>query len=79
MSPMTNTDLQRQAVNRLLRCRQTKRYFTGNGWSEDPSHAKPFRDEIDAVRTCVSNDLNNIELVIRLSGSSADLFSTPIR
>ena len=40
----------RVKVVRLLRCQATRRYFTGNGWSEDATHALLFPDEVDAVR-----------------------------
>ncbi len=65
---------------RLLRCQRTRRYYTSDGWSEDPCKAKTFSDEVEAVRHCLTHDLRNIELVLRAPGAAgADLFSTPIR
>ena len=66
-------------VARLLRCRKTKRYFTGRGWSDDPAHAEIFPKQLDAVRACVSHNLENIELVLRIGGTQAELFVTTVR
>ena len=66
-------------VARLLRCRKTKRYFTGQGWSEDPAHAEVFPKQLDAVQACLSHDLQNIELVLKVAGTQVELFSTTVR
>jgi hypothetical protein len=75
--------LERQTVSqtalRVLRCRRTRRYYGDDGWTHDPERAKSFPDGVEAVRDCVSNNLRNIELVLRTPGSTTDLFSTPIR
>ncbi len=62
---------------RLLRCRKTNRYFAFDGWTEDPSQAEVFPDEVTAVRACVQHRLHHVELVIR-SGDT-DIFSCLIR
>jgi hypothetical protein len=66
-------------INRLIRCRQTQKYFKDGDWTEDPLQASTFADEIEAVRACIEHGLMNIELVLRAQGASSDLFSTPIR
>jgi hypothetical protein len=66
-------------VIRVLRCRMTHRYFTGDGWCENPEHAETFPDQIGAARACASHKLENIELVLRVEGSQTDLFCTPMR
>jgi len=66
-------------VARLLRCRKTQRYFTGRGWSDDPTQAEMFADQIDAVRACLTHNLENVELVLRANGSQVDLFCTSVR
>jgi hypothetical protein len=67
------------SVIRILRCRATRRYFTGEGWSENPDSAQLFPDEFGAVRACVSSHLDNVELVLRVDGSQTDLFCTQVR
>ncbi len=64
---------------RLLRCRKTKRYFTGDGWTDDAGRAQVFPDEIDAARACVTYNLHDVELVLRTHVTGIELFSTPIR
>ncbi len=64
---------------RMLRCRRTRRYFTGHGWSDDPADAASFLDEVDAARACVDHDLHKVELVLRTQFSGVELFSTPVR
>lgn len=79
MASNINVNRKNYPVIRMLRCRDTLRYFTGEGWSEDPEFAQLFPDEFGAVRACVSNRLDNVELVLRVSGSQTELFCTPVR
>ncbi len=70
-------------VKRLLRCRKTRHYYTGDGWSREPQKAKTFANELDAVREYVnkrSSDqaMRDVELVLRFSESNCDLFATPL-
>ena len=69
----------RMGVVRVIRCKHTSRYFGEQGWTEDLGGAQIFGDNIGAVRTCVEHGLNNVELVLRVPGSSHDLFCTTIR
>ncbi len=66
-------------VFRMIRCKQSFRYFGENGWTHDTKRARNFDDNIGAVRTCVQHGLSNVELVLRVPGSSHDLFCTTIR
>ncbi len=66
-------------VERLLRCAKTHQYFNSGGWTADPREAARFPDVIEAVRACVANGLQNVELVLRVPGSNTELFATPIR
>ncbi|HOC54116.1 MAG TPA: hypothetical protein PKI20_00695 [Verrucomicrobiota bacterium] len=79
MAVLSKDETQEQAICRLLRCTRTHRYFTGSGWSEDPSQAETYPGEIEAVRACVCNGLEEVELVLRSPGTLTDLFSTRIR
>ncbi len=66
-------------VVRMIRCKHTARYFGESGWTDDAKAARIFGDNLGAVRTCVEHGLNNVELVLRVPGSSHDLFCTTIR
>jgi len=66
-------------VLRLLRCCQTGRYFKDGAWTEDPSDATCFAAEIDAVRTCIVNNLQNVELVLSTPGTYVDVVTARIR
>ncbi len=68
-----------QAIDRLIRCRKTHRYFCNGQWTDDPSKASVFSDEMDAVQACVHHHLNDIDLVLRAPGASTDLFATQLR
>ena len=68
-----------EPVIRVLRCQKTQRFFSRDGWSDDARRAEVFADEIDAVRACVANNLEDIELVIRMESSHVDLFCTALR
>lgn len=79
MAELIKETIQSTPVYRLLRCQKTRRYFKDEGWTEDPSEANTFSDEIDAVRTCIERGLSDVELVLRPAGGSSEIFSTPIR
>ncbi len=64
---------------RVLRCRHSHRYFTGEGWTHDPGLAAHFKDELEAARACVTNGLHGVELVLRTATTGIELFSTPVR
>ena len=64
---------------RILRCRKSNRYFTGGEWSPDPAQAKVYPQVIDVARECVSYNLHEVELVLRLELGGAELFCTPVR
>ena len=69
----------RPAINRLLRCRRTQRYFKRDGWTEDINQASTFPDQMEAVRACIEHDLSDIDLVLRAPGGRTDLFCTLLR
>ncbi len=64
---------------RLLRDRNTHCYFTGHGWSQDPSQAQVFNTIVDAATACVSHNLHDVDLVLRTPLTGTELFSTAIR
>jgi hypothetical protein len=72
-------EIQATAVKRLIRCRKTLRYFSGNGWTSDPNAAKSFAHVIDAARVCADKQLENVDLVLQLPEAKTELFSTPMR
>ncbi len=74
---MTPTD-QFPTAARLLRCCKTRRYFNGDGWTDDPSQAQVFPDEMDATRACVTHHLHDVELVLRTPITGVELLSTPV-
>ncbi len=79
MAISTDKTTQFPTAARLLRCRRTKRYFNGDGWTDDPSQAQVFPDEIEATRACVTQNLRDVELVLRTYVTGVELFSTPVR
>ncbi len=79
MHHTANADTLFPHAARLLRCRDTHRYFTGHGWSDDASQAQAFNSIVDAATACVSHDLRHVELVLRTPLTGTELFSTAIR
>ncbi len=79
MAELIKETIAQPQVLRLLRCQKTNRYFTGDGWSEDPQRAKNYADEIEAARACVEHDLTHVDLVLRAAGAQGDIFITPVR
>jgi hypothetical protein len=64
---------------RVLRCRLSRRYFTGRDWSHDPSDAEAYGNEMEVARACVSHNLREVELVLRSPITGAEFFSTKVR
>jgi hypothetical protein len=77
MATVLREDNQQATVTRLLRCENTRRYFTGDGWTENSAEAAHFPDEMAAVHVCIERRLVNVELVLRFE--DADIFSARIR
>ncbi len=75
----TSDQQSNSTILRLIRCGKTRRYFKDGSWTEDSHQATTFTDEMDAVRACIENGLNNVELVLRAPGTGNEIFATPIR
>jgi len=67
------------SVTRILRERTSRRYFKGDGWTNDPAEAKTFSDVVEAAEICVQYGLNDVELAVRLHAGACDVFCTTIR
>jgi hypothetical protein len=65
-------------ISRVLRCRRTGRYFTGEGWTESPVHAQPFPNDEEAMRACASHDLRDIDLVLYVPSEKKVLRATAL-
>ncbi len=76
---MLNGALSEKPILRLLRCVHSQQYFTGNGWTNDPKHARIFQDSLEAAQTCAEWGLKEVELVLRLTNGSSDLFCALMR
>ena len=77
---MTKTSTQTaKPVKRLLRRRDALEYYNAGGWTTDVSQAESFSDILEASRTCVSNGLKDVELVLRMGTGVCDIFCTGIR
>ncbi len=74
-----NENAKARPIRRLLRRRHSQEYFTGTGWTEDLEKARTFTDCLEAARTCAHCGLSQVELVLRVIGGSADLYSTELR
>ncbi len=69
----------RMRIDRLLRCRKTRRYFNGVNWTADVAQAWRFPSQFDAIRACIEHRLTEVDLVLRTPEGGADLFSTAVR
>ncbi len=76
MANARKSSFQEQAVKRLLRHKDTAQYFSGDGWTEDPSQAQTFCDVVEAAATCNRFKLTNVELALRVEPGACDVFCT---
>ncbi|HEV2208511.1 MAG TPA: hypothetical protein VG167_07020 [Verrucomicrobiae bacterium] len=68
-----------KTVERLLRCRNTHRYFTDNGWTENPADARCFTDLLEAAQICAERGLTDVELTLVAGRGGPELFCTAVR
>jgi hypothetical protein len=66
-------------IDRVLRCRRTNRYFTGDNWSSDIAEAASFPTQGEAVRTSIVKDLREIDLLVLARGTAHKIFSARLR
>jgi len=78
MAITSNGSFQEQAVKRLLRHKDTAKYFNGDGWTEDPAQAETLFDVLEAAATCKRFKLTNVELALRVEPGACDVFCTPM-
>ncbi len=76
---MSKDNNDKRPIQRFLRHIVSQDYFTGNGWTKDIGEARTFRDTLEAVRMCTHLGLSDVEMVLRISGGTADLFCTRVR
>ena len=60
-------------AKRLLRHRNSQRYFRDGQWTENPQEATDFRNIREAVETCVRNELREVDLILRFDGTSIEI------
>jgi hypothetical protein len=66
-------------IKRVLRHKNSKKYFKDGGWTRNPKEASGFSDVVEAAQICIRYDLNNVELALRFESGACDVFCTPIR
>jgi hypothetical protein len=69
---------QSNGVRRLLRHKVSQEYFRDGWWIHDPNKATSYHDVLQAAQACVQYGLLDVELVLRLDPSTADVFCTPL-
>lgn len=74
MAREINNGMSGQGLWRILRCRRTHRYFTGDGWEPDLSRAKRYSSQAEAVEEYYRRRLNEAELVLRMPGTVGEFF-----
>ncbi len=72
-------EIEQKKVTRLLRHRVSGAYFNGKGWTHNAAQAKPFSDVLEAARVCADHGLVDVELALRMSPGTSDLFCIPMR
>lgn len=69
----------RQNIKRVLRDKNSKKYFKDGGWTRNPKDARGFSDVVEAAQICIRYDLSDVELAVRFESGACDVFCTPIR
>ena len=79
MSAKSLQSTQDQTVKRVLRHRASREYFKNGGWTSNPQEADNFGDIVEVAQICARYGLSDVELALRYSSGTHDLFCTPIR
>lgn len=66
-------------IKRVLRRRGSHEYFKNGTWTSNPEEADSFADVMEVAQACTRHGLNDVELALRYSTSSNDVFCTTIR
>jgi hypothetical protein len=66
-------------IKRVLRNKNSKKYFKDGGWTRNPKEASGFSDVVEAAQICIRYDLNDVELALRFEAGACDVFCTSIR
>ena len=60
-------------AKRVLRHRQSRRYFRDGQWIDNPEEANDFRNIREVVETCVRNELREVDLILSVDGISTEI------
>ena len=74
----TAKNIREKPIKRLLRRKNTREYFNGDGWTKNPHEAKTFSDIVEVAEVCAHHHLAGVELAFRIHAEAADVFCTPI-
>ena len=61
------------AARQVLRHRPSQRYFKDGQWTNNPNEASEFGTIREAVETCVRNELQEVDLILRFDGTSTEI------
>jgi len=61
------------SAKRVLRHRQSRRYFRDGEWTRNLEEARDFRNIREVVETCVRNELREVDLILRFDGISIEI------
>ena len=60
-------------AKRVLRHRQSRRYFRDGQWIQSLEQASEFHSIQEVVEACVRNELRDVDLVLRFDGLSIEI------
>ena len=60
-------------TRRLLRHRLSRKYLRDGGWTPDVNKATDFQNIRQVVETCLEQQLEEVELVLRFDGTSLEI------
>src|SRR5512133_1539180 len=63
---------------RVIRSKQTGRYFANDDWTHDPARATNFPTSAAAIECCLRARMADVEFVLRVCGLDQDAFRATI-
>ena len=67
-------DMRKASITKLLvRNARSKKFLKSTGrWTKKPEAACNFPNTVNAIHTCLAHGIDEVELVLRFEGESAD-------
>ena len=62
-----------RTARRVVRHRRSRQYLNDDGWTKDLNKARDFQNIREVVETCLEQQLEEVDLVLRFDGTAVEI------